>query len=73
MRFDVNATGSIATASALFFWHSKASRPLQAALTRTWAAQGSHPKAVKQARYEWVDMYAAVEPQTGASVALQAP
>ena len=29
--------------------------------------------AVKQTRYEWVYLYAAVEPATGVSVALQAP
>ena len=36
-------------------------------------AGGSRPTAVKQTRYEWVYLYAAVEPSTGASVALQAP
>lgn len=45
----------------------------QGTLTRTWAARGSRPTAVKQTRYEWVYMYAAVEPKIGASVALQAP
>jgi transposase len=45
----------------------------QGTLTRTWAPRGSRPTAVKQTRYEWVYMYAAVEPRTGASVALQAP
>jgi len=42
-------------------------------LTRVWAPRGSRPTAVKQTRYEWVYMFAAVEPKTGASVALQAP
>lgn len=41
--------------------------------TRMWAKTGSRPTAVKQTRYEWVYLYAAVEPKTGASVALQAP
>lgn len=45
----------------------------QGTLTRTWARKGSRPTAVKQTRYEWVYLYAAVEPATGASVALQAP
>jgi hypothetical protein len=45
----------------------------QGTLTRVWAPRGSRPTAVKQTRYEWVYMYAAVEPATGASVALQAP
>lgn len=38
-----------------------------------WAPRGSRPSAVKQTRYEWVYLYAAVEPATGHSVALQAP
>ena len=45
----------------------------QGTLTRMWAPRGSRPAAVKQTRYEWVYLYAAVEPSTGASVALQAP
>ena len=45
----------------------------QGTLTRVWAPRGSRPTAVKQTRYEWVYLYAAVEPATGASVALQAP
>lgn len=45
----------------------------QGTLTRVWAERGSRPTAVKQTRYQWVYLYAAVEPATGASVALQAP
>jgi transposase len=45
----------------------------QGTMTRMWARKGSRPTAVKQTRYEWVYLYAAVEPATGASVALQAP
>jgi transposase len=45
----------------------------QGTTTRVWARTGSRPTAVKQTRYEWVYLYAAVEPKTGASVALQAP
>ena len=45
----------------------------QGTLTRMWAPKGSRPTAVKQTRYEWVYLYAAVEPATGHSVALQAP
>jgi transposase len=45
----------------------------QGTLTRMWAPRGSRPTAVKQTRYEWVYLYAAVESSTGASVALQAP
>ncbi|MBX3367723.1 MAG: IS630 family transposase [Phycisphaeraceae bacterium] len=45
----------------------------QGTTTRMWAKRGSRPAAVKQTRYEWVYLYAAVEPATGHSVALQAP
>lgn len=45
----------------------------QGTLTRVWARRGSRPTAVKQTRYEWLYLYAAVEPASGASVALQAP
>ncbi|MFO0836633.1 MAG: hypothetical protein U0638_16840 [Phycisphaerales bacterium] len=44
----------------------------QGTTTRVWAPTGSRPTAVKQTRYEWVHLYAAVESSTGASVALQA-
>jgi hypothetical protein len=44
----------------------------QGTLKRVWAPKGSRPTAVEQTRYEWVYLYAAVEPATGASVALQA-
>ncbi len=45
----------------------------QGTLTRQWARRGTRPTAVKQTRYQWLYLYAAVEPATGASVALQAP
>ena len=45
----------------------------QGTLTNVWAPRGSRPTAVKQTRYEWVYLYAAVEPTTGESVALLAP
>ena len=38
-----------------------------------WARTGSRPRAVRQTRYEWVYLYAAVEPRTGESAALVAP
>ena len=41
--------------------------------TRVWARTGSRPTAVRQTKYEWVYLYAAVEPSTGESVALLAP
>ena len=45
----------------------------QGTLTNLWARRGSRPTAVKQTRYEWVYLYAAVEPATGDSVALLLP
>ena len=45
----------------------------QGTTTRVWARRGTRPTVVKQTRYEWLYLYAAVEPATGISVALQAP
>lgn len=45
----------------------------QGTLTNVWARRGSRPVAVKQTKYEWVYLYAAVEPSTGESAALVAP
>lgn len=45
----------------------------QGTLTKVWAPTGSRPTAVKQTRYEWVYLYAAVEPATGFNSALLAP
>lgn len=45
----------------------------QGTLTKVWAPKGSRPTAVKQTKYEWIYLYAAVEPKTGASTALLAP
>ena len=45
----------------------------QGTVTDVWAKRGSRPRAVRQTRYEWVYLYAAVEPATGASAALVAP
>jgi transposase len=45
----------------------------QGTLTNLWAQRGSRPTAVKQTRYEWVYLYAAVEPATGDSAALLMP
>lgn len=41
--------------------------------TNVWAPTGSRPAAVRQTRYEWCYLYAAVEPATGESAALIAP
>ena len=45
----------------------------QGTLTTVWAPTGSRPTAVRQTRYEWVYLYAAVEPDTGFNSALLAP
>ena len=45
----------------------------QGTLTNRWAEKGSRPTAIKQTRYEWVYLFAAVEPATGASTALLMP
>jgi transposase len=45
----------------------------QGTTTRMWAPTGSRPTAVKQTRYEWLYLFAAVECATGHSVALQMP
>jgi len=45
----------------------------QGTTTRVWARTNSRPTVVRQTRYEWLYLYAAVEPATGESVALLAP
>jgi transposase len=45
----------------------------QGTITNVWAPIGSRPTAVRQTRYEWVYLYAAVEPASGQSAALLAP
>jgi transposase len=45
----------------------------QGTITDVWARRGSRPSAVRQTRYEWCYLYAAVEPASGASAALIAP
>ena len=45
----------------------------QGTITDVWARTGSRPRAVRQTRYEWVYLYAAVEAATGESAALLAP
>lgn len=58
---------------ARVFFMDEARFGQQGTLTRVWARTGSRPTAAKRARYEWVYLYAAVEPATGESVALLAP
>ena len=45
-------------------WMDEARIGQQGTLTTVWAFKGSHPTAVKQAKYDWVYLYAAVEPAT---------
>jgi transposase len=54
-------------------WMDEARIGQQGTLTTVWAPTGSRPVAVKQTKYEWVYLYAAVEPATGFSSALLAP
>ena len=55
------------------FFMDEARLGQQGTLTRVWAKAGSRPAAVRQTRYEWVYLYAAVEPATGESAALVGP
>lgn len=45
----------------------------QGTLTRVWARTGSRPVAVRQTEYQWLYLWAAVEPASGASVAMITP
>lgn len=45
----------------------------QGTLTRLWARTGSRPTAIRQTEYEWVYLWAAVEPATGESIAMITP
>jgi hypothetical protein len=45
----------------------------QGTLTRIWARTNSRPTAVRQSEYQWVYLWAAVEPATGVSVAMITP
>ena len=44
----------------------------QGTLTQVWAPCGSRPTAVKQTEYEWVHLFAAVNPLTGCNSAMLA-
>lgn len=45
----------------------------QGTLTQVWADRNSRPTAVKQTEYEWVHLFAAINPMTGTSSAMLAP
>ena len=55
------------------FFMDEARLGQQGTITNVWAKTGSRPAVVRQTRYEWCYLYAAVEPATGASAALIAP
>ncbi len=56
-----------------YFMQDEARIGQQGTLTRVWACTGSRPTAVRQTEYQWVYLWAAVEPSTGASVAMITP
>jgi hypothetical protein len=66
-------SGGQASGTVRTFFMDEARLGQQGTLTRVWARTGSRPTAVRQTKYEWVYLYAAVEPTTGESVALLAP
>jgi hypothetical protein len=45
----------------------------QGTVTRVWARTGSRPSALRQTEYQWVYLWAAAEPATGASIAMITP
>lgn len=53
--------------------HDEARIGQQGTLTNVWAMRGSRPTAVKQTDYEWVYLWAAVNPVTGESCAILTP
>lgn len=55
------------------FFMDKAHFGQQGTTTRVWATTNSRPAALRQTRYEWVYLYAAIEPTTGESVPLLRP
>jgi transposase len=56
-----------------FFVGDEARLGQKGTLTKVWARRGSRPVKVKQCEYDWVYLWAAVEPATGESAALVAP
>jgi transposase len=56
-----------------FFVQDEARIGQQGTLTRVWAPTGSRPSAVKQTQYEWLYVWAAVDPLTGESAAMITP
>jgi transposase len=66
--------GAHPDATAIEWWFQDEARlGQQGTLTAVWAETGSRPVQVKQTEYQWVYLYAAVNPATGASSAMLAP
>jgi transposase len=42
-------------------------------LTRVWAPRGSRPTLVKQCEYDWLYLWAAIDPHNGDSIAMLTP
>jgi len=61
-------------APAIEWWFQDEARiGQQGTLTSIWAETGSRPTQILQTEYQWVYLYAAVNPATGASSAMLAP
>jgi transposase len=69
----VRQTAQVHGKTVRVYFMDEARMGQQGTLTRVWARRGSRPTAIKQTKYEWVYLYAAVAPETGASTALIAP
>jgi hypothetical protein len=55
------------------FFQDEARVGQQGTLTRVWAPRGSRPTAIKQTEYQWVYLWAAVEPASGLLAAMITP
>jgi hypothetical protein len=56
-----------------FFVCDEARIGQQRTLTRVWAPTGSRPSRVKQCEYDWLYLWAAVDPSSGDSIAMMTP
>ena len=55
------------------FFQDEARVGQQGTLTRVWAPRGSRPAAIRQTEYQWVYLWAAVEPATGRMAGMITP
>ncbi len=56
-----------------FFVQDEARVGQQGTLTRVWARTGSRPRSVRQMEYQWLYLWAAVDPLTGESASMLTP